>query len=251
MTFRPPPPRFRSVTSIASCSLPTAASRRPLPKVGDSQIAEDNGLRLGLVLKLPGRLFQDGRCRPGVVQEEITRACQPTRLRWREQVDRRIVGLDAAELSVGGAEGLFAVAAAAEHRVCLGSMEQGQAGEDPADSLGYASRVLGEGESRFRVPPPVEGDEALAQQRQSLGRLVAQLPGGLDSLVKVGDSCGVIAALGCIPDELPHQRGSLSFGRAQFAPHVGARGVAAEEHNVAQIVPCFRDQCRRGPGSMP
>ena len=31
-----------------------------LPDVGDGQVAEDDGLRLGLVLKLPGGLFQDG-----------------------------------------------------------------------------------------------------------------------------------------------------------------------------------------------
>ena len=92
-----------------------------------------------------------------------------------------------------------------------------------------AGGVLGQSEPGLRVPPSVEHDEALAEQGEPFGGIVASFLGSTNGLVEVGDRGVMVTALGGIPDELAHQRRRFGLGRLQFAPHVGSPGVTAEE----------------------
>jgi hypothetical protein len=57
--------------------------------------------------------------------------------------------------------------------------------------------------------------------------------GGRDRLVVVADGGGVVPSLGCIPDELAHERGQLCLSGLQFAQDWAVRGLLAKEGDVA------------------
>ncbi len=75
----------------------------------------------------------------------------------------------------------------------------------------------------------IERDHALAQQRQSLKRLVPALAARFDRLVKVGVRRGVITSLGRVPPKLPHQDGGFCLDLAKLAADCLVAGMSGQE----------------------
>src|SRR5438874_11899876 len=64
-----------------------------------------------------------------VAEREVARAGEAVELGLGEQMGGAVALLDAAELGVGGEERVFAIVAAAEHRVGLGRSEERRVGK--------------------------------------------------------------------------------------------------------------------------
>lgn len=194
-------------------------------------------------------LFQDGRGCSAVVEGEIAGPGQTTGLGRGEDLGSGFAGLNPPELRIGGLQRMLAAAALAEHGVCLGGVQEGQAGEDLAGAGRGAGGFLGEREPGFRVPVTVQGDEALAQRGQAFGGLVTTFPCRADRLIEVSDRGAVVAALGRLPG-----RAGPSASRPRLQPRAAraaripgrARG---QEGDLAETLPRIGDQPGRGARS--
>ena len=105
-----------------------------------------------------------------------------------------------------------------------------------------AGGVQGQLEPGLRIPPAVEGYEALAEQGEPFRRSIATFLGGMKGLAEVGDRGVMVTPLRGIPDKLAHERRRLGLGRVQLAAHIAPPRVRAEEGNLAEVLRCVSDQ---------
>ena len=185
--FRPPaaPGHLDDVDRLVQCR--GGFIGPGLADEGEREVALDDGLGLGAVLELPRGRFQDRGGVPRVAEEQVAGAREPAGLGRGEQVDRRVILADLPELPVGSGQGLLAALPFAEHGVCLGGVQHGQAGDDGARGARYLGGALAGREPGAGVLVPVERDHAHPQQGEPFRGPVPSAAGGGDGLLVVGE----------------------------------------------------------------
>src|ERR687898_3615880 len=137
-------------------------------------------------------------------------------------------------MRLSGTKGSLTFPAVTQHRVALADMQEGETLQGMAPSRsGQRDRFLRQPQPCLRLLFAVQRDVALPQARIGLGCRLARAVGRRDRLVVVADGGGMVPSLGCVPDELAHERGQLRLSRLQFAEDRAVGGLPAKVGDLA------------------
>jgi hypothetical protein len=146
------------------------------------------------------------------------------------------------EMRFGRPKGSLTVPAHAEQCVALAGVQEREALQGMAPSrAGQRDCLLRQPQPGLRLLFAVQRDVALAQARIRFRGCLAGAVGGSDRLVVVADGGGMVPSLGCIPDELAHERGQLRLRGLQFAQDRAVRCLCAEEREFADALSGCRE----------
>ena len=205
-----------------------------LAEMTQGEVGQHDGQGLRAIVEATRGIGKDS-LRPLVSAErEVARAGQPIERRLGEQERGGIVATNTPKMRFGGRECPLAVATVGEHGVRLGGVKETKAGQRVTRSGCGLRRLLSEQQAPGRVTLSVEGDEALPKEAMTGGDRIVDPTSGGDPLIEVAARGRVVASLGCVPDELAHERRGFGLAGVQLPAHSDAGGRVTKKRDLTQ-----------------